>query len=178
MSPDLILAIGCGGPSETGQLLRNRNMKQSYQDHAALKAAVLRLLGRREYSRRELEQRFQRQTKAEMLQAALDQLEADGYLSDQRFVESFVRTRVAQLHGERRIRHELRQKGIADVLVDAELQVQAPDWQAMASALVMKRFGVEPAADDKVLARRIRALMNQGYDWEQVRLALKCPESA
>lgn len=60
-----------------------------------LRARALRLLGRREYARREMAERLARWGATnEQAARVLDGLQADGLLSEQRYAESWIRTRL------------------------------------------------------------------------------------
>lgn len=91
--------------------------------------------------------------------AALDWLEARGYLSDPRFVENRVATRLAK-HGSRRIQAELSQHGLQ---LDAEQAAQLRETEFdRARALWLRKFG-EPAADPKARAKQARFLAARGF---------------
>ncbi len=137
-----------------------------------IRQALLRLLGRREYSRRELELKYGRQYPAALLAQALDRLEQDGCLSDRRFAEVFVRSRIGQGYGLQRIRFELKQKGIAAELLEMALAEQAPDWFALARASWSRRFRQGPTGERKELARQMRYLLQRGFSQEEARAAI------
>jgi regulatory protein len=85
----------------------------------SLRARALRFLALREHSRLELSRKLSRyvgKTEAEAetpgaLDLLLDDLERDGWLSDQRFAEQWVAKR-SNRFGDARIRQELRARGI------------------------------------------------------------------
>src|ERR1035437_1792181 len=65
-------------------------------DQVSLKGRALRLLSRREYSRLELEHKLQQYEVAPgELAVALDELQAKGFISEQRVLESVVNRRAA-----------------------------------------------------------------------------------
>lgn len=143
-------------------------------DAAALKNRVIGLLARREYSRLELTQRLRQQAVSlSILNDVLDALEQDGYLSDQRCAESFIRQRLSQYWGPKRIRYELQQKGIPASLINRLLEEADPDWDALALSLAAKRFDLSDRADIKEQARRLRYLVNHGFSYDQAQRALK-----
>jgi len=60
-------------------------------DDISLRSRAISLLGRREHSRAELLRKLtQRGGQKGVLEAVLDELEAEGLLSEARFVEAFV----------------------------------------------------------------------------------------
>lgn len=105
---------------------------------------------------------------AELVDAVLDELQAQGYLSDDRFVESRLHVRQAGW-GNRRIRHELRQHGLAP---DAQQQQQLDlTERARAQALWARRFG-QVATDPAERARQMRFLAARGFSGDAIRQAV------
>ncbi|TDM05832.1 MAG: recombination regulator RecX [Ideonella sp. MAG2] len=99
------------------------------------------------------------------VEAVLDWLAARQYQSDVRFVEARVNARVAR-HGERRIRHELAQHGLA---LDAETAQQLRSSEVQrAHEVWQKRFG-SIAADAQERERQMRFLAARGFSAETVR---------
>lgn len=105
---------------------------------------------------------------AAVVEAVLDQLQAQGYLSDQRFIESRLHARQAAW-GARRIRHELRQHGLAlDEQQQTQLQATERD---RAQALWARRYGTV-AADPAERARQMRFLAARGFSADAIRHAI------
>jgi regulatory protein len=98
------------------------------------------------------------------VEALLDQLSAQGHLSDARFVESRVHARSARF-GNRRIELELRQHGVA---LDPQLQQQLRATElARAREVWRKKFG-HTRADAAGRARQARFLAARGFTAEVV----------
>ena len=77
-----------------------------------LKTRAIRLLARRDYARRELEQRLVAKGAArEELQAVLDELTAAGYLSNERYARAVVTQKTGRL-SRRRIADTLKAQGV------------------------------------------------------------------
>jgi regulatory protein len=132
------------------------------------------LLARREHSRSELlDKLISKGCAIEVAEPALDELEQDNLLSDERFVESLVQTRQAQGHGPIRIRHDLRQKGIADGLIDQWLDARGEQWLEIISLVRSQKFGNSLPDDYPERARQARFLQSRGFTAEQIRRALK-----
>ncbi len=144
------------------------------QTRAQLKNSALALLARREHSRRELTDKLSRRAgDGEQLQALLDQLQAQGLQSDERFAESFLRSRIARGQGPLRIQQQLRQKGIDSELLSAALEAEAADWYQLAVQLREKRFGLGLVTDRKAYAKQVRFLLYRGFSQDQVQHAMK-----
>lgn len=135
--------------------------------------AALNLLARREYSRlelqRKLNQRFPEDREA--IEEVLDRLVETGLQDDQRFAEAFFRTQVSRSRGPVRIRHEARQKGIAEA-VEAQLERADVDWYALAQGAAERKLGAGDPAEPRVKARIARFLAYRGFDTDQVMNAL------
>ncbi|WP_409523464.1 regulatory protein RecX [Nitrincola sp. MINF-07-Sa-05] len=141
-----------------------------------LRVSAIGLLARREYSRAELQQRLQRKASAEQVESVLDRLQNDGYQSDKRFAEVFIRNRISQGQGEIKIRYELRQKGVSDELVSAALQEADPDWFALALSVRERRFPMDSSTDIKTQAKQLRHLVGRGFSYDQARYALSASD--
>lgn len=142
-----------------------------------LRGAALDLLGRREHSRRELAgklaARFDLPATAPELQACLDQLAADGYQSDERFAEVFVRSRRARGYGPVFIEQELRQRGLPAEVIQAAVDRGDETWADLAGDLKRKKFGTGTVTAMPEKAKVVRFLRYRGFLQPQVELALR-----
>jgi regulatory protein len=129
------------------------------------------MLARREHSRAELVQKLSADGTREDIQAVLDQLEQSGLLSDARFAESFVSSRAARF-GTARLRHSLRAKGIADVIIAAALPADA-DSEINRAREVWRRKFATPPVDRADYARQARFLQQRGFTGDTIRKVLK-----
>lgn len=143
-------------------------------DEKSLKNRIIGLLARREYSRVELTHRLKPLAESEILLASvLDALAKDGYQSDLRYTQSFIRQRVSQFWGPKRIVYELKQKGIATSMIDLVLEEMSPEWNALAYELATKRIDRTRSLDLKERAKQTRYMLNQGFSYDHVDYALK-----
>ncbi len=132
------------------------------------------MLARREHGRSELETKLvQRGCSRETASKALDELERDDLLSDERFTESLVLTRYDQGHGPVRIRHDLRQKGVADAIINRWLDARNEQWLALISRVRQQKFGDDLPGNYKERARQARFLQSRGFTAEQIHTVLK-----
>jgi len=130
------------------------------------------LLARREHSRLELRRKLSaRGFPDTMIEQALDGLEDDGLLSDQRFAESFAGSRLRRGQGPQRILAELRQRGVAEALALRAVEELDADWFAEARAVRARRFGPAAPASFKERARQARFLQYRGFSTEQAMAA-------
>ncbi len=129
-----------------------------------IKEVAMGFLARREHSRHELASKLAKKqfAKAE-ISACLDNLETKNYLSNQRFIESFVRHRSNSGFGPQRILADLLQRGIPSDAADSYLSVVKIDWVALLFAAWSKKFA-HPPADFKTLAKQTRFLLQRGFE--------------
>lgn len=138
--------------------------------------AITRLLARREYSQQELRRRLaSRVSDARLLENALERLLELGYQSDQRCALMLARQRLGQGYGERRIRHDLHERGIDQALIEQTLGELEVDWFERARAQAVRRFGESPPVDERERARRMRHLLGRGFGYDEVKYALETP---
>ncbi|NIN32678.1 MAG: hypothetical protein GTO58_18480 [Hydrogenophaga sp.] len=132
---------------------------------------ALRYLARREYAAGELTERLRRRgARPGDAEAVVAELVEQGLVSDRRFAEAFVRSRVQRLYGPLRIRAELRARGVGDDTVEALLGALADDWQE--HALAWCRKGLEGALDHDMRVRLYRRGSRRGFTHEQLMRAL------
>ena len=161
----------------------------------SLRGRALQWLAQREHSRQELRDKLLRWARAQRVVAAstayalddpasctevdasgdaqaieylLDELQAAGHLSQQRFVESRIHARVARF-GNRRIEQELRRLGAEpDPASRAALQASEAE---RARQVWQRKFGQLPASAAE-RARQMRFLAGRGFSADTIRRVL------
>ena len=133
-----------------------------------LTARAVRLLAVREHSVLELRRKLRRARKPDgpdddTIGAVLADLQRDGLLSEERFVEAFVRSRLGRGQGPAKIRAGLMERGVARELVDDALDQDVEFWVDRAEAAQTRRFGAAPPADRADWAKRARFLSARGF---------------
>lgn len=140
----------------------------------SLKGRALRYLSAREHSRFELARKLSPHTdNPDELERVLDELQARGFLSDARFVESVLHRRAPRL-GAARVKQELQAKGVAPEQVREAVQSLQGTELERARAVWAQRFG-GPAADAREHARQVRFLLARGFAGEVVRRVVPRP---
>ena len=134
----------------------------------SLKGRALRLLSAREHSRVELERKLaQFEDEPGTLDKALDELQAKGFINEQRVLESVLNRRSAKL-GTARIRQELQSKGLApEAVLDAVEQLRATEVDR-AREVWRKKFS-EPPADAAERGKQMRFLASRGFGGDAIR---------
>ncbi len=142
----------------------------SSKSKADAQHAAIRLLASREHSRLELIRKLiKRGWSSDQSESVVDDLVAQGLQSDQRFAESFVRSRAQKAHGPVRIRAELSERGLERSEIERALQAESLDWLAIASRWYERRYGSDPVTDHKERGRRQQALARRGFTSDIVR---------
>lgn len=140
----------------------------------AVRIAAMDLLARREHSRRELHQKLlKRFQDAELVETQLDRLAEENLQSDSRYASSFLRQRIGRGYGPRRIRQEMRQRGICDTEIDIAMSEESPDWNTLAAELYLRKFDGLPTSDLREKARRSRFMHYRGFEADQYRQLLE-----
>ena len=138
-----------------------------------IRAFAYRLLGRREYSTFELDQRLRRkwpQAESTAIADLLDALVAENLLSDERFAESYVRMVIGKQQGPLKIRAALRARGVADALISRELDRHADGWIDLATGWLQRQH-LGPL-DFESRGKYYRRLLNRGFTHDQAMDAL------
>ena len=129
----------------------------------SLRVRAMRYLARREHSRAELRAKLlPHAPEGEDVDAVLNELELRNWLSDARAAEQMLNFKRARF-GAQRITHELRQKGIAENLIDDALPRLRETELDAARDVWQKKFGVPPQ-DQKEKARQVRFLQSRGFE--------------
>lgn len=138
----------------------------------SLKARSLAYLSRREYSRAELARKLAPYEEADgELDAVLDSLEREGWLSDERFAQSLVHRRGARI-GAARIVSELKRHEVGEALVESVgAQLRETEF-ARAQAVWRKKFGALPQTSAE-RAKQARFLASRGFSQSTIVKLLK-----
>jgi regulatory protein len=133
----------------------------------------VRLLSRREYTRKEIRLKLgQRGYPAELIDKVLEQLISNGYQSDARFAEHYTRFRASKGYGPKRIRLELQEKGVDAGLIDDGLLQSGVDWLARVAEVHSKKFKGQAADSWEEKSRQTRFLDYRGFTQEQIESCL------
>jgi regulatory protein len=140
---------------------------------AKIRIAAMDLLTGREYSRAELATKLNKRFDSHpAIDEVLVKISEEGLQSDKRFAEAFIRSRIYRGHGLARMRRDIRQKGVANELVDRALEEANIDWYELAKDVASRKFGRLEAADQREKAKRIRFMQYRGFNYDQVKYAL------
>ena len=137
-----------------------------------LKVRALRYLVRRDHSRAELARKLAPYAECPpALDAVLNDLEARGQLSDERYAETRAQ-QLARKYGAAKIRQDLQAHGVAAAIVE---RITPAGEDERARAILARKYRA-PASTLEEKARRARFLQSRGFSHETIRRALGLSE--
>jgi len=136
---------------------------------SGIRKKAMDLLARREHSEQELWRKLRsREYDADAIDEVLQELISDRLQSDERFTEAYVNHRFNAGVGPLKIRYELRQKGIADLLADEFLELLSDRWDQLMVQQRVRKYGEVIPADYSERMKQARFLQNRGFSPESV----------
>ncbi|HVZ47036.1 MAG TPA: recombination regulator RecX [Ramlibacter sp.] len=141
----------------------------------SLKGRALALLSRREHSRAELERKLAgHEEEPGQLARALDELQARGFLDEQRVVDSIVHRKAARF-GAARVKEELLAKRVDPARAAQALALLRTSEVERAREVWRRKFG-EPPRDAVERGRQARFLAARGFSGETIARVLRASE--
>ena len=132
--------------------------------------SALRLLARREHSQYELRRKLKARGYGDRLvDELLAELITERLLSDTRYAEAMVTNRASRGYGPLRIRMELRDRGVAEGIVDKVLQEAEVDWDERLRHTYDRKYGGIAVESFKTWASRAQFLKNRGFSVDAIR---------
>jgi regulatory protein len=145
------------------------------QTKQKLKNYVLWLLGRQEYSKKELAQKLRMKDASEdYIEQLLSWCESLGYIDEQRYCESFLRRQINKGLGQKRVMAEATKKGVDRAQLMTLIEEQEIDWFELALETYQKKYGLgDKQLDYKEKAKRVRYMMYRGFGYEEINFAMQ-----
>lgn len=140
---------------------------------------ALYLLEYRSHSKKELAEKIARTAASkEAAQAAADRMEELGLVDDEAYAREFARVLFTRKrYGKMRVKQELRQKGIADELIEELLSEYGGEDEALENLQeILARKYPDWREDERTRHRAFAALQRLGYSYELIRRAMAAPE--
>lgn len=139
----------------------------------AIRKVAMDLLAMREHGRIELKRKLLRKgAEPQFIDAVLDQLTQDKLLSEERYLESYIRSRANNGYGPLRIQQELLERGLNKIEINQAIEHLGYDWQEKLRNLWKKKFG-SPPKDIKEKAKQGRFLLYRGFNMDMINKLLK-----
>ena len=131
----------------------------------SLAARALRLVARRDHTRRELERKLApHAAPSDELQALLDDFAGRGWLSESRVVEQVVHAKRGR-YGPARIRQALVERGVSQDLIEPALKALKDSELEAARAVWARKFRAPPSSREE-RAKHVRFLQARGFGME------------
>ena len=149
-----------------------QNLKNSTEKNIALlKKRALYYLGKREYSRLELQKKInafaqELEIDTQNIKNLLNDLEGNNWLSDQRFTEQFIFSKKNK-YGVEKIRYELKMRGVDDTIINSELVKIKSENYLLAKKIWSKKFDDTPHSQEE-RNKQIRFLQGRGINIELI----------
>jgi regulatory protein len=145
-----------------------------YADPKEARKKAMDYLARREYGYEELISKLASAGfNADIAEDVVGVLRDENLQSDQRFTESFVRSRISQGKGPVRIRQELKERNVPPAIIVDALEEAGEDWFARAVEVRVKKFGADIPPDFTEKARQMRFLQYRGFEQEHIQSAVQ-----
>lgn len=139
-----------------------------------LESRAVAMLAMRDHGRKELKHKLLQklpdaQNQPGLVDFVLDSLVEKDWLSDARFIESYVRQAFEKGQGPYKIRQALQQRSDADEIIESYLAMDDADWAELATTCLQKKYGdaLKPT-QAKEQARRMRFLQSRGFSQAQI----------
>lgn len=127
------------------------------------------LLARREHSVAELRAKLiARDFSPDAVDRAITLLTEEGLVSDERFAEAFVTSRVRKGQGPLRIRVELERRGVSSDFITTCLEQGDIDWDGLVRSVRVKKFGPASIENYREWARQANFLHYRGFTGDQI----------
>lgn len=161
------LKVGDELSKERYELILDENIYQKAKDKA------VRLLGFSMRSKKELKQRLMKDYSEEICDRVIEMLSRYGYLNDKEFAKAYTRdSHSLKKWGNRRIKYELRSKGVSEEDIASVLEEDETNQQEIIESLVCKRLKGKPIADRAEYKKHSDFLARRGFGYEDISAVL------
>lgn len=151
-----------------------KRQKKSIETEAELRSLAFSYLARQEYSQSQLRERLvKRCEEPELIERVLTYLVEEGYQSDSRFAESYIRAKSDQGQGGKKIAFDLGRKGIPKHLIEELLDHRNDDPKQVALNYLKRKFGEESPVDIKEKAKWFRHMAGRGFNYSEIEYAFR-----
>jgi len=142
-----------------------------------LRQRALDYLGKREYSYVELGKKLQPFAEEnDDIVAILEDFKKRGWLSDARFTEQLIHARKVKF-GSARVANELREKGVANDLIETAVAAIQENELENAFAVCRKKYKDSPKSRED-WARQARFLQSRGFGFDVIKKVLNLSQQA
>ena len=135
-----------------------------------IRIKAMDLLARREHSVKELLRKLcERYEETELIADVVRQLSEDNLVSDSRFAEMYIRSRIGRQFGPVKIKNDLRERGVSEDKIRCALNEANQNWLQLIQELSEKKYGKTLPSEAKETAKRMRFFQSRGFDTDCIR---------
>lgn len=135
-----------------------------------IRIKAMDLLARREHSVKELLRKLcERYEETELIADVVRQLSEDNLVSDSRFAEMYIRSRIGRQFGPVKIKNDLRERGVSEYKIRFALNEANQNWLQLIQELSEKKYGKTLPSEAKETAKRMRFFQSRGFDTDCIR---------
>jgi len=135
-----------------------------------IRIKAMDLLARREHSVKELLRKLcERYEETELIVDVVRQLSEDNLVSDSRFAEMYIRSRIGRQFGPVKIKNDLRERGVSEDKIRFALNEANQNWLQLIQELSEKKYGKTMPSEAKETAKRMRFFQSRGFDTDCIR---------
>ena len=135
-----------------------------------IRKKILDLLSRREHSKYELVLKLDRRVdSSDKLLKEIDKLSDQNLQSDERFSESYIRSRYNSGFGPSRIKYDLSKRRVAESIINDAFREIDLNWVEKLKKENKKKYGNENPKNMQELSKRTKFFVHRGFDKEMIR---------
>jgi len=135
-----------------------------------IRKKILDLLSRREHSKYELVLKLDRRVdSSDKLLKEIDKLSDQNLQSDERFSESYIRSRYNSGFGPSRIKYDLSKRRVAESIINDAFREIDLNWVEKLKKENIKKYGNENPKNMQELSKRTKFFVHRGFDKEMIR---------
>lgn len=160
-----------------GKELSEKNIKNLVMDSEFTKArdAALGILSRKAISSKALgDKLLEKGYNSLVVAEAINELSDLGYIDDENYARMFLEYCLEKMWGKKKIRYEMKIKGLDDEIIEDVLSSYEDDSQieAMVELIKTKYSGLD-LSDVKNKAKIIRFFASRGFDFSKIDIAIR-----
>tara|TARA_B100000242_G_scaffold87034_1_gene58353 strand:+ start:1526 stop:1984 length:459 start_codon:yes stop_codon:yes gene_type:complete len=145
------------------------SFKRKIIEDKDIRKKLLDFLSRREHSFKELIFKLEgRVSPSQRLIVELEKLREEGLQSDERFTESFIRSRSIKGFGPEKISNELRSKGIEENLIKKMVYSQELDWKIILKKEFKKKYSQSKIYNIEDISKIKKFFFQRGFPIDEI----------
>ncbi|QTH65202.1 regulatory protein RecX [Psychrosphaera ytuae] len=134
-------------------------------------------LSKRDYSISDFQKKLDKVCEDERMKSELlERLIENDWLSEERYILAFIRSKTSAGLGPYRIINDLKQHGVKSQDAEPHLDAQTTDWFEQAKETYQRKYGRSEIGDHKERAKRFRYMQYRGFSIDQINYAMSADD--